>query len=133
MSGGIDVAKGVAGGVQVGLQSDRQRGDAGERVAGGEDARLGQVLARPQVEQSAGVAPFTCIAIRRDGSSLAGEQTAIGVEGLRQGQRPGGAGQLARRAEGIRQEILPSVGRLLGDAPHGVQVAVRAIGEHLGQ
>ena len=53
---GVRVAQRVAGGVQVRLQGDRQRGDAGE---------LGQVVARPQVEQPAGVAPFADVAIRR--------------------------------------------------------------------
>jgi hypothetical protein len=50
---GVGVAQRVPGGVQVGLQGDRHAGDARERVAGGEDARLGQVVARPQMEQPA--------------------------------------------------------------------------------
>jgi hypothetical protein len=55
-----------------------------------------------------------------------------GGERPRQGKRPGSVAQLARRAEGIRKEVLQSAGRLLGDAPHPVQVAVRPVRQHLG-
>jgi hypothetical protein len=75
------VAQRVPGGVQIRLQSDRQCGESGERIARGEDARLGQVVARPQVQQPAGVAPLAGEAIRRGSAALAGKQAAIGIEG----------------------------------------------------
>ena len=83
------------------------------------------VIPGPQVDQPAGVAPLASESIRGGGSALAGKQAAVGIEGLRQDQCPGGVGQLAHRAQGIGQEVLPSARRLLGDAPHPVQVAVR--------